>query len=309
MIIDGRKIAEEIKNSLKKEIEISKNKLKLAIVQVGPVRSNQSRIDAGKALPFRTSNGIGGNPSDIFVKQKVKFAEEIGVKTKVYNLPAGISTNKLRQNMAEISHIKENSGVILQLPLPKQINTQYVLNGIVLKKDVDVLSSRAFGDFSTDRSKILPPVVGATKIILDKAGVDLKGKRAVVIGRGILVGKPVAIWLINLGATVSVLNSSTPDIPKFTKEADIIISGVGKPDLIIPETVKEGVIIIDAGTSYRKSSFHLETGFPSIVGDVAPEVAEKASIFTPVPGGIGPITVAMIFKNLLGLKRSSRLKQ
>ncbi|MBU4353201.1 bifunctional 5,10-methylenetetrahydrofolate dehydrogenase/5,10-methenyltetrahydrofolate cyclohydrolase [Candidatus Parcubacteria bacterium] len=282
MIIDGRKIAEEIKEFLKQEISKTDKKLKLAIVQAGddPV-------------------------SKKFIERKVKFAEEIGVKTKVYNLPADISTNKLRQNMAGISHIKENSGVILQLPLPKQINTQYVLNGIVLKKDVDVLSSRAFGDFSTDRSKILPPVVGATKIILDKVGVDLNGKHAVVIGRGILVGKPVAIWLINRGAAVSVLNSATSDITKFTKEADIIISGVGKPDLITPEIVKEGVIIIDAGTSYWKSSFHLETGFPStsIVGDVAPEVAEKASIFTPVPGGIGPITVAMIFKNLLLLNK------
>lgn len=277
MIIDCRKITEEIKEKLKKEIEASKKKLKLAIVQAGPVRG-----------------GICENPSDIFVKQKVKFAEEIGVKTRIYNFPAGISTNKLRQKMAEISHIKENHGVILQLPLPEQINTQYVLNGIVVKKDVDVLSSRAFGDFATDRSKIFPPVVGATKIVLDRAGIDLRGKHAVVIGRGILVGKPAAVWLINQGATVSVLNSATPDISKFTKEADIILTGIGKPHFITADMVKDGVVIIDAGTSARGGK---------LAGDVEPRVTEKTAFFTPVPGGIGPLTVATVFKNLLELNR------
>jgi methylenetetrahydrofolate dehydrogenase (NADP+)/methenyltetrahydrofolate cyclohydrolase len=287
MIIDGKKIAEEIKEELKEQIAASPpaGGLKLAIVQVGDDLVSKK-----------------------FIERKIKFAEEIGIKTKVYNLPVDISTNKLRQKMAEISHIKENNGVILQLPLPSHINTQYVLNGIVPKKDVDVLSSRAFGNFSTNRSKILPPVVGAIKIVLDKAGVDLKGKYAVVIGRGILVGKPVAVWLISEGATFSVLNSKTKDISKFIKDADIILTGIGKPHFITADMVKDGVIIIDAGTSISSQS-SVAGSQTKIVGDVEPAIAKKASIFTPVPGGIGPITVAMIFKNLLELNKSSRLKQ
>jgi methylenetetrahydrofolate dehydrogenase (NADP+)/methenyltetrahydrofolate cyclohydrolase len=271
MIIDGKKIAEDIKNSLKEEIKTSGKKLKLAIVQVGENEVSQK-----------------------FIERKVKFAEEIGVKTKVYNLPADISTSQLRKKIAEICHIKENDGVILQLPLPEHINTQYALNGIISKKDVDVLSSRAFGDFAAGRSKILPPLVGVIKIIFEKYSIEPAGKNIVVVGRGILVGKPIANWLINEGATVSVLNSKTRDISEFTKEADIIISGVGKPNLIKAEMVKDGIIIIDAGTSMEKGK---------IAGDVALEVAQKSSLFTPVPGGVGPITVAMVFKNLVELSK------
>lgn len=262
MIIDGRKIAEEIKESLKKEIEASGKKLKLAIVQVGD------------------------NPvSKKFIERKVKFAEDIGVKTRIYDLPAEISTSQLRKKMAEICHIKENDGVILQLPLPEHINTQYVLNGIISKKDVDVLSSRSFGDFVTGRSKVLPPLAGIIKIIFEKYNIEPVGKNIIVIGRGILVGKPIANWLINKGATVSVLNSQTLNLSGYTLMADVIISGVGKPGLIKPEMVKEGVVIIDAG------------------GDVDPAVAEKASLFTPTPGGVGPITVAMVFRNLVELNK------
>ncbi|MCX6731863.1 MAG: bifunctional 5,10-methylenetetrahydrofolate dehydrogenase/5,10-methenyltetrahydrofolate cyclohydrolase [Candidatus Parcubacteria bacterium] len=259
MIIDGKKLAEEIKNTL------DGKGLKLAIVQVGEDEASKK-----------------------FIEKKIKFAEDIGAKTRVYNLPADITTNKLRQKMAEISHILENDGVILQLPLPAQIKTQYVLNGIIVSKDVDVLSSRAFGDFATGHSKILPPVVGAIKKIFDQYNIDIKNKNIVVVGAGRLVGRPVAVWLMNQGATISVINEFTPDISEFTKKADIIISGAGKPGLIKSEIVKDGVVIIDAG-------------FP--VGDADPAVADKSSLFTPVPGGIGPLTVAMVFKNLIELNK------
>jgi methylenetetrahydrofolate dehydrogenase (NADP+)/methenyltetrahydrofolate cyclohydrolase len=219
-----------------------------------------------------------------FIERKIKFAEDIGAETRIYELPQDISTSQLRQKMAEISHILENDGVILQLPLPEQIKTQYVLNGIIASKDVDVLSSRAFGDFATGHSKILPPVVGAIKLIFEKYNVDVRNKNIVIVGAGRLVGKPAAIWLINQEATVSILNEFTPDISEFTKKADIIISGVGKKNLITPDMIKDGVVIID-------------------VGDADPGVAEKASLFTPAIGGLGPLTVAMVFKNLIELNK------
>lgn len=262
MLIDGKKIAEEVKDSLKKEIEKSGKKLKLAIAQVG-------------------ENEV----SKKFIEKKVKFAEEIGVKTEIYNFPANISTGELYEKMAEICHTKENDGVILQLPLPNQIDTQYVLNSITPQKDVDVLSSRSFGDFVTGRGKILPPLVGVIKTIFEKYDIKPVGKNIVIIGRGILVGKPIANWLINEGATVIILNSKTLNPKPFTIMADIIISGAGKPGLIKSDMVKERVIIID------------------VAGDVEPVVAEKASLFTPILGGVGPITVAMLFKNLIELNK------
>ncbi|MBI4692044.1 MAG: hypothetical protein HY773_01195 [Candidatus Terrybacteria bacterium] len=134
----------------------------------------------------------------------------------------------------------------------------------------------------------MPPLVGVIKIIFEKYNIKPAGKNIVVIGRGILVGKPIANWLINEGATVSVLNSKTSNPSGYTLMADVIISGAGKPGLIKLEMVKDGVIIIDAG---------------SLAGDVDPAVAEKASLFTPVPGGVGPITVAMVFKNLVELNK------
>ncbi len=277
MVIDGKKIAKDIKEKLKEEIKTSGKKLKLVIVQVGD------------------------NPASLkFIEKKEKFAEEIGVKTRVYKLPEDISTGKLRKKIAEISHPKiggkKDFGIIVQLPLPSHINTQYILDAISLEKDVDMLSAKAIGEFSANKSKIFPPVVGAVKNILSLGGAAAKlaGKNIVVVGAGLLVGKPMAIWLINEGATVSVLNKDTPDISKFTREADIIISGAGSPGLIKPEMIKDGVVLIDSGASEQ---------FGKLVGDIDPACGAKASLFTPVPGGVGPITVALVFKNLADLNK------
>ena len=274
MIIDGNKIAEEIKSGLAAEISGGGMKLSLDIVQVGndPVSAK-------------------------FIKRKENFAGDIGVETKLHNFPEEISTENLCRKIKEICDTKEKRGIIVQLPLPAHINTQDVLNVIPPEKDVDVLSAAATGYFTVG-GDILPPVADAAKEILDRSDFKTKGKNAVVIGAGILVGKPSAIWLINQGASVSVLRSHTADIAKYTIEADIIISGVGKPGLIMPEMVKEGVIVIDAGTSFKNGK---------LAGDVCESVSKKASIFTPVPGGVGPLTVAMVFKNLIKLSKDRQI--
>ena len=265
MIIDGKKIAEDIKKELKEQIMAnpSAGGLKLVIVQVG-------------------ENDI----SKKFIERKIKFAEEIGVDTELFNLPAEISTEKLREKIIEICDDQKNNSVILQLPLPAHIDTQRALDSSPADKDVDVLSS--------NKNKILSPLVGVIKIIFEKYDIKPVGKNIVVIGRGILVGKPIANWLIDQGATVSVLNSKTLNPSGYTLMADIIISGVGKPGLIKPDMVKEGVIAIDAGTSMKDGK---------LIGDFNPAVAEIASLFTPVPGGVGPLTVAMLFKNLVELNK------
>ena len=264
-------MAEEIKAELKTEVLGLNKKIRLAVIKVGK------------------------NPvTEKFLEQKKKFGSAVGVDVRMYELPETISTNQLRGKLAEIVHIKENTGVIIQLPLPKQINTQYILDAIIPEKDTDMLSSKSVGLFSSGRSKILPPVVGAIKYIFDKNNVGVKGKKVTVIGAGRLVGKPVATWLINHGAAVTVIDENIKDISKFTKDADIIVSGVGKPNLINPDMVKEGAVAIDCGASESAGK---------LAGDINLAVAGKASLFSPVPGGVGPLTVAMLFKNLAELAK------
>src|SRR3989344_4957582 len=278
MIIDGKAIAEKIKSSLREEISSSKKKIRLAVIEVG------SDLVMKK-----------------FVEQKKKFADAIGVDVRVYEIPVDISTNKLREKVSEIVHIKENNGVIVQLPLPPQINTQYILDAIVPEKDPDMLSSKSWGAFAAGRAKILPPVAGAVKAVFDEHKVEIRDRNAVVIGAGRLVGKPLATWLLNAGATVSVIHRGTKNPEEYTRKADIIISGVGKPKLITSVMVKEGVVAIDCGTS--ESPPGAGQASRQGVGDIDPGVSEKASLFAPVPGGVGPVTVAMLFKNLVELSK------
>lgn len=282
MIIDGKKMAEEIKNSLREKILSFKTKPRLAIVKV-----DTSAV------------------TEKFLNQKMKFTEDIGASFRIYDFPENVSTSQLRKKVSEIVHIEKNTGVIVQLPLPKSINTQYILDAIPPQKDPDVLSSKGFGLFSSGRLKVLPPVVGAIEHILMAYSVQLTAKNVVVFGAGRLVGKPVAVWLMNQGATVSVLNEYTLDAKRFTLDADIIISGVGKPGIIIPEMVKEGVIVIDCGTSIGGSDAKSER---ALLGDIDSEVAKKASIFTPTPGGVGPLTIAMLFSNLVQMAKRDNIR-
>ncbi len=270
ILLDGKKISEKILNELKAKITDTKKALRLAAVVVGKDPATQK-----------------------FIEQKKKAAESIGVEVRVYAFEPSITTNELRKRIAEIVHEKNNIGVIIQLPLPAHINTQYILNAIPPEKDVDVLSARALGNFYVGKSEILPPVVGAIKAFFDEYGIEIKGKYAVVVGAGRLVGKPTALWLMNEGALVSAVNEYTKDFGVFTRAADIIVSGAGKPKLISGDMIKDGAIVIDAGTSESEGK---------IVGDVDfDSVSKKADYLTPVPGGVGPLTVAILLKNLITL--------
>lgn len=262
MIIDGKALAEKIKTELKSDVSKLNKKIRLAVVKISSDAATEK-----------------------FLEQKKKFAEAIGVDVRIYEVPADISTNKLREKVSEIVHIEENTGVIIQLPLPPQINTQYILDAIIPRKDPDMLSSKSHG---------LSPMVGAIKTIFEEHKVDIKDKNIVVVGAGRLVGKPLATWLLNAGATVSVIHGGTKNPEGYTRKADIIISGAGKPKLITPAMVKDRVVAIDCGTSESAGQ---------VVGDIDPKVSEKALLFAPVPGGVGPVTVAMLFKNLIELSK------
>ena len=266
MIVDGKAIAEDIKKTLTEEVLERKDTPRLFIITVGD--------DA---------------VSERYLRMKKKFGEAIGVEVSVVSL----------ENEADIieyiKHVPEkNAGVIVQLPLPSSFNTEKILEMIPSSKDPDMLSGVSLHAYEEGTTKIVPPVVGAVKEILLRHGVFVGNKHVAIMGRGKLVGAPSAVWFRRHGSIVSVVSTKTKDASEILKQADIIVTGVGKAGVVQPSMIKEGVVIIDAGTS--------ELGGETR-GDVDRGCSEKATIFTPVPGGVGPITVAMLFKNLLELTR------
>ena len=178
----------------------------------------------------------------------------------------------------------------MQLALPEHIDTKAILDAVPVEKDIDVLSSKSRERFEKGELDITPPVVGAIKEIVEREQVEFGGKNVVVVGKGSLVGGPAALWFKNKGANVTVVDQDTNNITEVTQNADIIVSGAGVPGLITPDMIKEGMVLLDAGTSEQGGK---------LKGDADPACAEKASIFTPVPGGIGPITIATLLQNLV----------
>jgi len=263
MIVDGNKIADEILAVLKKEVLQLETKITLVVLVVGEHLATER-----------------------FIALKKKRAEDIGIQVRIVRFPLDMQTAT-----------KTVRGIIVQLPLPKDVDAEAVLASIPEELDIDVLAPRSTEKFSQGTLDILPPVVGAINEIVEREGVPIEGKHVVVVGRGALVGMPAARWFEQRGARVSIVSKKTKDLPSLTKEADIIVSGAGVPMLITPDMIRDGAILFDAGTS--------EAG-GKLSGDADPHCALKCQIFTPVPGGIGPITVAVLLQNLV--KRALLLK-
>ncbi len=234
---------------------------------------------------------------------KEKRAAEAGCAFEVVRLGEGAAVLELTDALSSI----KADAIIVQLPLPVGIDTTLVCDEIPLEKDADVLSSAARAKFTRGEYRalpagrqVLPPVVGAVREVLAPGKVELADKKAVVVGEGWLVGKPCATWLGQQGAQVAVVDINTPatEFAAALLAADIIVSGAGSAGLIKPEMIKERVVLIDAGTS---GGGHLPAGRQEIVGDADPACASKCSLFTPVPGGMGPIAVALLYENAVKL--------
>ncbi|MDQ5883027.1 MAG: Bifunctional protein FolD [Patescibacteria group bacterium] len=272
MVIDGKQLASEIIEELKEERKKIAKKIRLAVVLVG------------------------NDPASLsFIKQKEKIAKELEIDFRLSQYPENIKTKELRQKVSTICRVTDNRGVVVQLPLPSHINTQVVLNAILPQKDPDVLCERNLGTFYVNRLKILPPVVSAIKFLLEKYQIPVEGRTVLLIGRGQLVGKPAALWFLNQRATVMIANSKTEHLSDLIKRADLIVTSAGVPNLITGDLLKEGVVIFDAAVVSEQGK---------LVGDCEFEsVKEKAALVTPVPGGLGPLTVAFLFKNLLFLAK------
>lgn len=259
MLINGNAIALDIQQSLKDRL--NGRRLALAIVQVGS--------DAA---------------STKFVQKKRAFGAAIGIDVETRSFVDSVTEETLTQAIRDLADDSDVHGIVVQLPLPKHINPDSMLNLVPKEKDPDALSSGPL---------VLPPVAGAVAEILKRSNVDVREKKAVVVGRGRLVGIPVAEWFRNSGAGVQVIGRDVEDISTITWEADVIVTGAGVPHLITPDMIRDGVVLIDAGTSEQAGA---------LVGDIDPQCAEKASVYTPVPGGVGPITVAKLFENLVALQ-------
>ncbi len=226
--------------------------------------------------------------TDEFVLAKKRVADALGINTEVINYDATLSTGELVDIVKSVANC---DGVVVQLPLPAGVDNEVVLDAVPTRLDIDMLSHTSRKLFLSAETERMPPVSRAVDIILKEGNVDLTGKKILVLGKGRLVGVPVMAYFDRLGLsyTARSIEDDSRETLLLLENADIVISGMGMPLYIKPEMIKDGVIIIDAGTS--------ESG-GRVVGDADPSCAEKATIFTPVPGGVGPIAVAALFENL-----------
>ena len=272
MILDGKKLREELLTNYKNIIEKENLKIKLAIIQVG---DNEA--------------------SNIYVKNKEKYCNMVGIKTDIYKLSSDTKEEELINLIDKLNKIKEVTGIILQSPVPKHIDYDKCSKTILSSKDVDGFTKENIYKLYMNEDTIMPATVKGIIVLLKKYNINIDGSNVVIIGRGNIVGKPLSLALTNENATVSLLHSHTKDITKYTKEADIIISACGTPNIITSDMIKDNSVVIDVGVNRINGK---------IVGDVDFEsVSKKASYITPNPGGVGPMTIAMIIDNLIKLKR------
>ena len=272
--MNGKQIAQEIKDELKLQFATFSRRPKLDIVYAGQDPAIES-----------------------FMKLKLRVAEEVGVEIEIHRFPDTISEEELLTEVKKIAIEENSNGMIVQLPLPNGMNVQEILNAVPSQKDVDMISDEAFQLFVQEKTTLIPPVARAVMEILRRNSIEVKEKKVAVLGKGILVGKPVSVCMKRAEAVLTELDRSNGDPSPYLQEAEIIVSGIGQPHFIKPEMLKDGVVLIDAGTSEREGG---------VSGDADPSCAAKCSLFTPVPGGLGPIMVTMLFQNLLELLKNKK---
>jgi methylenetetrahydrofolate dehydrogenase (NADP+) / methenyltetrahydrofolate cyclohydrolase len=246
---------------------------------------------------------VGEDPaSSFYVKSKAKMSERCGIESRYVHLSDDVTEDRLVGLLAELSEDDDVHGILLQLPLPRHIDQDRAIAAIAPIKDVDGFHPENLGLLTSGKPRYVPCTPLGIREILLRYKIDTAGKNAVVIGRSIIVGKPIALLLAMKGqagdATVTLCHSRTADIPAATRQADIIIAAIGRPHFVTEDMVKEGVVVVDVGIN-RVDDASTKKGY-RVVGDVDFDaVSKKASFITPVPGGVGPMTVAMLMSNTL----------
>jgi methylenetetrahydrofolate dehydrogenase (NADP+)/methenyltetrahydrofolate cyclohydrolase len=266
---------------------------------------------------------VGHNPaSEVYVRGKVKSSEEVGIYSEKHTPPETVTTQELLDLVADLNRRDEIHGILVQLPLPPQVDSKKVLLAVDPGKDVDGFHPMNVGYLSTQRPGLVPCTPAGVMEILKRSNIPLAGQEAVVVGRSDIVGKPVAMLLLNGNATVTVCHSKTRDLPGVCRRADILVAAIGQAGLITRAYVKPGATVIDVGmnkVSQRPEFDRLYAGNKKreetflnkgsiLVGDVHPEVAEVAGAITPVPGGVGPLTIAMLMANTVKAAKMRRVQ-
>ena len=282
-LLDGKKTSEQIKQEIAEEVK-------------------QIKAKGGK-VPHLAAVLVGNDGASLtYVGSKVKACEKVGFDSTLVEFPAEITETELLKKIEELNKNPEIDGYIVQLPLPKHIDSQKVLMAVDPEKDVDGFHPANFGKIALDMEAFIPATPFGIMELLKRYEVETKGKHVVVVGRSHIVGRPMSILLSQKGnpgnATVTLTHSHTPNLSEITKQADIIVMALGIPEFLKGDMVKEGVTVIDVGIT-RLEDKNASKGY-RIVGDVDfEEVKKKASFITPVPGGVGPMTIAMLLKNTL----------
>nr|WP_321225125.1 bifunctional 5,10-methylenetetrahydrofolate dehydrogenase/5,10-methenyltetrahydrofolate cyclohydrolase [uncultured Psychroserpens sp.] len=289
-ILDGKKVSNDIKNEIKQQVDKMKAK--------------------NEKVPHLAAVIVGNDGASLtYVGSKVRACERVGFESTMVRLSNTTSEIELLDKIEELNQNDDIDGFIIQLPLPPQINTQKVLMAVDPSKDVDGFHPENFGKMALDMSTFIPATPFGILELLDRYGVETKGKHTVVIGRSHIVGRPMSILMGRKGfpgnSTVTLTHSHTKNITQITSQADIIISALGVPNFLKAEMVKDDAVIIDVGIT-RVPDDSTPKGY-RITGDVDfDNVSKKASYITPVPGGVGPMTIAMLLKNTL-LAREQRM--
>ena len=279
-ILDGLSVSQKIKQEIKEEVT--------KIVQ------------SGKKAPHLAAILVGENgASKAYVNSKVKDCKEVGFTSSLLKFPDTICENELLEEIKKLNENDEIDGFIVQLPLPKGIDQEKIIMAIDPKKDVDGFHPENFGKMALEMDSLLPATPFGIMQLLERYNIDTKGEKCVVIGRSRIVGRPMSILMSAKGtdATVTLIHSHTPNIEEYTQKADIVIVALGIPNYLKGDMIKEGAVVIDVGIT--RVNDDSERGY-HLVGDVDFEACEKkASFITPVPGGVGPMTRAMLMKNTL----------
>ena len=270
ILIDGKKVAAEVRAELKEETAEFEarygSKVGLAVVLIGEDPASQ-----------------------VYVRNKIRACEEAGIRSFAHYLPADVSQKSAEELVLSLAADENVHGILVQLPLPKHLDAERILACIPTAKDVDGFSAENVGKLALHEEGTVACTPFGVMELLTRYGIDVRGKRAVVVGRSNIVGRPMALLLLNADATVTVCHSRTQDLKGECARADILIAAIGKPKFITADMVKDGAVVVDVGINRVDGK---------LVGDVDfEEVSKKASFITPVPGGVGPMTIAMLLKN------------
>ena len=280
-IIDGKSIAEGIRAEVADQVAV--------------------RAKAGQSQPGLATILVGDNPaSDVYIRMKLRACEQVGIASFDFRLPSDVKQAELEDLVADLNSRNDVHGILVQLPLPNGLDEERVLKRVKIEKDVDGFHPENDGLLAQKgRAPLFVPATPSGVLyLLDQVGVELEGANAVVLGRSNIVGMPVSLLLVERNATVTICHSRTKNLAEKCRGADVLIAAVGRPELVRGDWVKPGAVVIDVGVN-RVGDKSKKKGY-RLVGDVAfDEVKEIAGAITPVPGGVGPMTIAMLLKNTL----------